>query len=173
MGKRFDVFRNVSRRFMRDRIRSMSKDQWLRISPRTGKPVRPGNYKAGPGRGHSGVPARASRLAATEPISTPAPIPERPPITSDVTAEDAHTLLQRIYNDTSLPLYARLDAARIAIRHETPPIAASKPLGGPDTDLARKLEEGRKRAAELNQRVLEERQRRIDQDAQAIGENDQ
>src|SRR6516165_5606742 len=154
MGKRFDVFRNVSRRFMRDRIRSMSKDQWLRISPRTGKPVKQGHYKAGPGRGHSGIPARTPRLVSTEPIPAPAPIPERPPITSDVTAEDAHTLLKRIYNDTSLPLYARLDAARIAIRHETPPIAASKPLGGPDTDLARKLEEGRKRATELNQRVL-------------------
>ena len=77
------------------------------------------------------------------------------------------------YNDTSLPLYARLDAARIAIRHETPTIAASKPLGGPDTDLARRLEEGRKRAAELNQRVLEEKQRRIDQNAQAIRDHDE
>ena len=140
----------------------MSKDQWLRISPRTGKPVKQGNYKAGPGRGHSGVPARAPRLAATEPISTPAPIPEQPPIISSVTAENAHTLLKYIYNDTSLPLYARLDAARIAIRHETPTIAASKSLGGP-TDLARQLEEGRKRGEELTRRVLEEKQRRIDQ----------
>ena len=79
-----------------------------------------------------------------------------------MTAEDAHTLLKRIYNDVSLPLYARLDAARIAIRHETPPIAASKSLGGP-TDLARQLEEGRKRGEELTRRVLEEKQRRIDQ----------
>jgi hypothetical protein len=90
-----------------------------------------------------------------------------------VTAENAHTLLQRIYNDTSLPLYARLDAARIAIRHETPPIAASKPLGGPGTDLARQLEEGRKRAEEFNRRVLEEKQRRIGENAQAIGDNDE
>ena len=67
------------------------------------------------------------------------------------------------YNDTSLPLYARLDAARIAIRHETPTIAASKPLGGLGLDLARQLEEGRKRGEELTRRVLEEKQRRIDQ----------
>ena len=86
---------------------------------------------------------------------------------------DAHTLLKNIYNDTSLPLYARLDAARIAIRHETPTIAASKPLGGPHTDLPRQLEEGRKRAEELNRRVLEEKQRRIDQNAPAIRENDE
>ena len=151
----------------------MSKDQWLRISPRTGKPVKQGHYKAGPGRGHSGVPARAPRLVSTEPISTPAPIPERPPITSSVTAEDAHTLLKAIYNDVSLPLYARLDAARIAIRHETPTIAASKPLGGPGTDLAKQLEEGRKRAEEFYRRVREEKQRRIDQNAQAIGDNDE
>jgi hypothetical protein len=150
----------------------MSKDQWLRISPRTGKPVKQGNYKAGPGRGHSGVPARAPRLAATEPISTPAPIPEQPLITSSVTAENAHTLLKNVYNDTSLPLYARLDAARIAIRHETPTIAASKSLGGP-TDLARQLEEGRKRAEELNRRLLEDKQRRTGQNAQAIRENDE
>ena len=150
----------------------MSKDQWLRISPRTGKPVKQGNYKAGPGRGHSGVPARAPRLAATEPISTPAPIPEQPLITSSVTAENAHTLLKNVYNDTSLPLYARLDAARIAIRHETPTIAASKSLGGP-TDLARQLEEGRKRAEELNRRLLEDKQRRTGQNAEAIRENDE
>ena len=148
------------------------KDQWLRISPRTGKPVKQGNYKAGPGRGHSGVPARAPRLAATEPISTPAPIPEQPLITSSVTAENAHTLLKNVYNDTSLPLYARLDAARIAIRHETPTIAASKSLGGP-TDLARQLEEGRKRAEELNRRLLEDKQRRTGQNAEAIRENDE
>jgi hypothetical protein len=151
----------------------MSKDKWLRISPRTGNPVKQGNYKAGPGRGHSGVPARAPRLAPTEPISTPAPIPEQPPITSTVTAEDAHTLLKNIYNDTSLPLYARLDAARIAIRHETPTIAASKPLGGLGTDLARQLEEGRKRGDELTRRVLEEKQRRLAQDAKAIREDDE
>ena len=158
---------------MFDRIESMSKDQWLRISPRTGKPVKQGNYKAGPGRGHSGVPARAPRLAATEPMSPPAPIPEQPPITSTVTAEDAHTLLKRIYNDVSLPLYARLDAARIAIRHETPPIAASKSLGGPGADLAKQLEEGRKRAEEFYRRVREEKQRRIDQNAQAIGDSEE
>jgi hypothetical protein len=67
----------------------------------------------------------------------------------------------------------RSSAARIAIRHETPTIAASKPLGGPNTDLARQLEEGRKPAAELNQRVLEEKQRRINQNAQAIEDNDE
>src|SRR6516225_12327759 len=117
--------------------------------------------------------ARAPRLVSTEPISTRAPIPERPPITSSVTAEDAHTLLKAIYNDVSLPLYARLDAARIAIRHETPTIAASKPLGGPGTDLAKQLEEGRKRAEEFYRRVREEKQRRIDQNAQAIGDNDE
>ena len=151
----------------------MSKDQWLRISPRTGNPVKQGNYKAGPGRGHSGVPARSPRPVSTEPISAPALIPEQPPIISSVTAENAHMLLKNIYNDTSLPLYARLDAARIAIRHETPTIAASKPLGGPHTDLPRQLEEGRKRAEELNRRVLEEKQRRIDQNAPAIRENDE
>ena len=151
----------------------MSKDQWLRISPRTGKPVKQGHYKAGPGRGHSGVPARAPRLVSTEPISAPAPIPEQPPITSSVTAEDAHTLLKRIYNDVSLPLYARLDAARIAIRHETPPIAASKSLGGPGTDLAKQLEEGRKRAEEFYRRVREEKQRRIGENAQAMEDNDE
>jgi hypothetical protein len=90
-----------------------------------------------------------------------------------VTAENAHTLLKNIYNDTSLPLYARLDAARIAIRHETPPIAASKPLGGPHTDLAKQLEEGRKREAEFKRRVLEEKQRRTGQNDQAIGDNDE
>ena len=90
-----------------------------------------------------------------------------------MTAEDAHTLLKAIYNDVSLPLYAHLDAARIAIRHETPTIAASKPRGGPNTDLARQLEERRKRAAELNQRLLEEKQRRIDQNAQAIRDHDE
>ena len=151
----------------------MSKDQWLRISPRTGNPVKQGNYKAGPGRGHSGVPARTPRLVSTEPMSAPVPIPEHPPVTSSVTAENAHTLLKNIYNDTSLPLYARLDAARIAIRHETPTIAASKPLGGPGTDLARQLEEGRKRAEEFYRRVRVEKQRRIDQNAQAIGDNDE
>ena len=151
----------------------MSKDQWLRISPRTGKPVKQGNYKAGPGRGHSGVPARAPRLASTEPMSAPALIPEQPPITSSVTAENAHTLLKNVYNDTSLPLYARLDAARIAIRHETPTIAASRSLGGPDTDLARQLEEGRKRAAELNRRISEEAEQRVGQNAPAIQENDE
>ena len=150
----------------------MSKDQWLRISPRTGKPVKQGNYKAGPGRGHGGVPARAPRLAPIEPISTPAPIPEQPPITSTVTAENAHTLLKAIYNDTTLPLYARLDAARIAIRHETPTIAASKSLGGP-TDLAKQLEEGRKRAAELYRRISEEKQHRVGRNAEAIRENDE
>jgi hypothetical protein len=151
----------------------MSKDQWLRISPRTGNPVKQGNYKAGPGRGHSGVPARAPRPVSNEPISAPAQIPEQPPITSSVTAENAHTLLKNIYNDTSLPLYARLDAARIAIRHETPTIAASRSIGGPDTDLARQLEEGRKRAAELNRRLLEDKQRRTGQNAEAIRENDE
>ena len=151
----------------------MSKDQWLRISPRTGKPVKQGNYMAGPGRGPSGVPARTPQLASTEPISKPAPIPEQPPITSSVTAEDAHTLLKRIYNDVSLPLYARLDAARIAIRHETPTIAASKPLGGPGTDLAKQLEEGRKRAEEFYRRVREEKQRRIGENAQAMEDNDE
>ena len=151
----------------------MAKDQWLRISPRTGNPVKQGNYKAGPGRGHSGVPARAPRLASTEPMPAPAPIPEQPPITSSVTAENAYTLLKSIYNDTSLPLYARLDAARIAIRHETPTIAASRSIGGPDTDFARQLEEGRKRAAELNRRLLEDKQRRTGQNAQAIRENDE
>ncbi len=151
----------------------MSKDQWLRISPRTGKPVKQGNYKAGPGRGNSGVPARAPWLASIEPISAPAPNQEQPPIISSVTAEDAHTLLKKIYNDTSLPLYARLDAARIAIRHETPPIAASKSHGGFDTDLARQLEEGRKRAVELNRRASEEAQHRITQNPRAIRENDE
>jgi hypothetical protein len=66
-----------------------------------------------------------------------------------------------------------LDAARIAIRHETPTIAASKSLGGPGTDLAKQLEEGRKRAAEFHRRVREEKQRRIDQNAQAIRDNDE
>jgi hypothetical protein len=149
------------------------KDQWLRISPRTGKPVKQGNYKAGPGRGHGGVPARAPRLAPTEPISAPAPIPEQPPITSTVTAENAHTLLKAIYNDTTLPLYARLDAARIAIRHETPTIAASKPLGGPHTDLAKQLEEGRKRGDELIRRMLEEKQHQIDQNVPSDRGNDE
>jgi hypothetical protein len=149
------------------------KDQWLRISPRTGKPVKQGNCKAGPGRGHGGVPARAPRPALTEPISAPAPIPEQPPITSTVTAKNAHTLLKSIYNDVSLPLYARLDAARIAIRHETPTIAASRPLGGPHTDLAKQLEEGRKRGDELIRRMLEEKQDRLGQDAEAIRENDE
>jgi hypothetical protein len=41
------------------------------------------------------------------------------------------------------------------------------------TDLARQLDEGRKPAAELNQRVLEEKQRRIDQNAQVIEDNDE
>jgi hypothetical protein len=151
----------------------MSKDQWLRISPRTGKPVKQGNYKAGPGRGNSGVPARAPRPALTEPIAAPTPIQEQPPITSCVTAEDAHTLLKNIYNDTPLPLYARLDAARIAIRHETPTIAASKSVGEFDTDLARKLEEGRKRADELTRRAAEEAQHRVSQNPQSIREKDE
>jgi hypothetical protein len=151
----------------------MSKDQWLRISPRTGKPVKQGNYKAGPGRGHSGVPARAPRSVSTEPIPAPAPTPEQPPIISSVTAEDAHTLLKNIYNDTSLPLYARLDAARIAIRHETPTVAASRSLGGPDTDLAKQLEEGRKRAAALYRRVSEETQHGIGQSAQPVREDNE
>ena len=90
-----------------------------------------------------------------------------------MTAEDAHTLLKGIYNDVSLPLYARLDAARIAIRHETPPIAASKSLGGPGTDLAKQLEEGRKRAEEFYRRVREEKQRRIGENAQAMEDNDE
>jgi hypothetical protein len=37
----------------------------------------------------SGVPARAPRLASTEPISAPALTSEQPPITSDITAENA------------------------------------------------------------------------------------
>jgi hypothetical protein len=90
-----------------------------------------------------------------------------------VTAENAHTLLKAIYNDTTLPLYARLDAARIAIRHETPTIAASKPLGGPHTDLARQLEEGRKRANELIRRMLEEKQHQIGQNVPSDRGNDE
>ena len=127
----------------------MSKDQWLRISPRTGEPVRQGSYKAGPGRGNCGVPARVPGLSPTEPTSTPT-IPPAPPITSNVTAEDAHTLLKKIYNDTSLPLYARLDAARIAIKHESPTLTANKIQAGSMTDLAKQVEEGRKRVERLN-----------------------
>jgi DNA-directed RNA polymerase subunit L len=126
----------------------MTKDQWQRISPRTGQPVRRGNYKAGPGRGNCGIPARPPGLPPTEP-PTPPPLTQAPPITSSVTAEDAHSLLKAIYNDTSLPLYARLDAARIAIRHESPTLTANKIQTTSSTDPAKMLEDGRKRVVRM------------------------
>jgi hypothetical protein len=66
-----------------------------------------------------------------------------------------------------------LDAARIAIRHETPTIAASKPLGGPGIDLAKQLEEGHKRGDELIRRMHDEKQDWLGQNAEAIRENDE
>src|ERR1700752_3736708 len=119
----------------------MSKDQWLRISPRTGKPVREGAYRAGPGRGNHS-PARPPGSQATEPLTSASPKPLEPPLTSDVVAENAHTLLKRIYNDTSLPLYARMDAARIAVRFETPTLTATKIEPGPNSDLAERVRRG-------------------------------
>ena len=58
----------------------MSKDEWRRISSRTGEPVRQGNYKAGPGRGNRGVPARPPGLPPTEPTPLRSDIPQAPPI---------------------------------------------------------------------------------------------
>src|SRR5262245_60456119 len=85
----------------------MSTDEIVRISPRTGKPVRQGKYKAGPGRSNHG-PARepAPQVEARQPNE-----PGKPAIRFSGNADDAHGLLKAIYQDTSLPLYARMDAA--------------------------------------------------------------
>ena len=37
---------------------------------------------------------------------------------------DAHSFLRAVYTNEALPLYQRLEAARIAIKHETPVLSA-------------------------------------------------
>jgi hypothetical protein len=65
------------------------------------------------------------------------------------TAGDGHSLLKAIYADQSLPLYVRMDAARIAIRHETPALAASNSRIEVTVGIADRLERARKRFATL------------------------
>ena len=119
----------------------MSDDEFVRISPRTGKPLRQGDYKAGPGRGNHG-PAREP----SPKLQTPEPPAVKAPIHFDGNASDAHSLLRAIYQDTSLPLYARMDAARIAIKHETPTLSASRTEIGAIGDFAERLRDARMRA---------------------------
>src|SRR3982074_214862 len=129
--------------------------EWLRISPLTGKPVRQGNYKAGPGRGNHGparpaeTPRQVKPVGAKAPPSEPEPEPEPVSATLSIhfsgTAENAHSLLKAIYADTSLPLSVRMNAARIAIRHETPALPPSKTEVGPAAGFAERLERARKR----------------------------
>lgn len=120
----------------------MSQEQWVRISPRTGKPVRKGGYKAGPGRGNH-APARSP--AILEEVLAMATEPSDPAMHSAVMASDAHSLLRAIYCDTSLPLYARVDAARVAIRHEVPMLTAAKVSTGAAAGLAERLRRARER----------------------------
>src|SRR3981081_590423 len=127
--------------------------EWLRISPRTGKPVRQGNYKAGPGRGNHGparpadAPRQVKQVGSKAPPSAPEPEPASATLSIHFsgTAENAHSLLKAIYADTSLPLHVRMNAARIAIRHETPALAASKTEVGPAVGFAERLERARLR----------------------------
>lgn len=45
-------------------------------------------------------------------------------------AGDAHSLLVAVYKDETLPIDLRLDAAKAAIRYETPALAAVEHSGG-------------------------------------------
>lgn len=67
---------------------------------------------------------------------------------------DALALLRRTYQDESLPLYIRLNAAQVAIKYETPAKATtSVVIGG--GDYAARIERGRARAAAYRANLLE------------------
>ena len=53
----------------------------------------------------------------------------------DAFAGDAHSLLVAIYKDVSRPIELRIDAAKAAIRYETPALAAVEHSTDPDKPI--------------------------------------
>jgi hypothetical protein len=59
-------------------------------------------------------------------------------------ANGAHDFLRSVYNDETRPLHQRLEAAKAAIKHESPTLASVRVQRG--TGLAERLERARTRA---------------------------
>jgi hypothetical protein len=59
---------------------------------------------------------------------------------------DALGFLRAVYNNEALPLHVRLDAARTAIKYETPSLAAVAVQAAKEDTIAEQLAAGRKRA---------------------------
>jgi hypothetical protein len=97
---------------------------------------RKGNYVAGPGRPAGVKNKRTLAMEAAMEAAKAELAQNFPPYH----ACDAHQLLVTIYQNPTMPVATRIDAARAALRVEKPALAATALTGDMDVRLANRLD---------------------------------